>query len=338
VKTNEGVEMPIGHKRVTVGIPSYNEEENISNLVRSIIEHNKLENQSAIRDHDIRNRDKEDDSNTNKNKGINTTKDFAISEIIISDDSTDHTRSAVEGIAAEYSSVNIKLLHHDIRRGVSAAWNEIFKEAKGDIIVLYDADIKIDNNTTAYLVESIRDGIGLCASNTKPVVIKKSTVSRASKFIAEWLRSVRKNRLSHYTVMGRALSVSSHIAKMIKIPENVIALDLYLQCKVLELGFKVVYNDHAVVYFRPPDNMEDFSSQIIRATKGHKQIQNMQTGICARLPFRTGLIAALKSIMKDPRGAVSLIYCYSLLPLYSKRLTGIDSAKWHVAKSTKRLA
>ena len=88
MKTNEGVEMPIGHKRVTIGIPSYNEEENISNLVRSIIEHNKLENQSANHDHDIRNRDKEDDSNTNKNKGINSTKDFAISEIIISDDSS----------------------------------------------------------------------------------------------------------------------------------------------------------------------------------------------------------------------------------------------------------
>ncbi|MGA9168041.1 MAG: glycosyltransferase [Nitrososphaeraceae archaeon] len=338
MKTNEGIEMPIGHKRVTIGIPSYNEEENISNLVRSIIEHNKLENQSANHDHDIRNRDKEDDSNTSKNKGVSSTKDFAISEIIISDDSTDLTRSIVEGIAAEYSSVNIKVLHHDIRRGVSAAWNEIFEEAKGDIIVLYDADIKIDNNTTAYLVESIRDGIGLCASNTKPVVIKKSTVSRASKFIAEWLRSVRKNRLSHYTVMGRALSVSSRVAKKITIPENVIALDLYLQCKVLELGFKVVYNDHAEVYFRPPDNMEDFSSQIIRATNGHKQIQNMQTGVCARLPFRIGVIAALKNIMKDPGGAVSLICCYLLVPLYKTKLTGIDSAKWHIAKSTKRLA
>jgi hypothetical protein len=50
------------------------------------------------------------------------------------------------------------------------------------------------------------------------------------------------------------------------------------------------------------------------------------------------LIAALKNIMKDPGGAVSLIYCYLLLPLYRTKLTGIDSAKWHVAKSTKRLA
>ena len=53
------------------------------------------------------------------------------------------------------------------------AWNEIFKEAKGDIIILYDADIKIENNTTATLVDSICDGIGLCASNIIPACNKK---------------------------------------------------------------------------------------------------------------------------------------------------------------------
>jgi glycosyltransferase involved in cell wall biosynthesis len=337
MKTSEGVGVPIDYKRVTIGIPSYNEEENIPNLINSIIELNKLECQSANRDDNDNHGDDENDSNRSKDNGIDSTKDFVITEIIISDDSSDRTCSIVEGIAAEYSSVNIKLLHHDNRRGVSAAWNEIFKEAKGDIIVLYDADIKIDSNTTAYLVESIRDGIGLCASNTIPIALKKSAVSRASIFIAEWLRWVRKYRLSQYTVMGRALCVSSNLAKMITIPENVIALDLYLQCKVLELGFNVVYNDQALVYFRAPDNMVDFSSQVVRATIGHRQIQNMQTRSCARLPFRTGVVAALKSIMEDPGGAVSLIYCYTLLPIYRTKLSGIDSAKWHVAKSTKRL-
>jgi cellulose synthase/poly-beta-1,6-N-acetylglucosamine synthase-like glycosyltransferase len=221
---------------------------------------------------------------------------------------------------------------------VSAAWNEIFKEAKGDIIVLYDADIKIDSNTTAYLVSTVRDNVGLCASNIIPLLQEESTVSRASKFIAEWLRLVRKNRLTQYTVMGRALSVSSRVAKMISIPENVIALDLYLQCKVLELGLDVIYNDQARVYFRPPDNMVDFSSQVLRAAIGHDQIRNMRIGLCTRLPLRIGLEAALKSFLHDPRGAASLVYCYSLLPFYKSKLIGIDSVKWQVAKSTKRLA
>jgi cellulose synthase/poly-beta-1,6-N-acetylglucosamine synthase-like glycosyltransferase len=340
VKTSQGVELPIDYKRVTIGIPSYNEEENISDLIKSIIELNKSENWSEYGDHDYydSHRDGTKDSNTTGDNGIDSIKDFAITEIIISDDSTDRTCSIVEGIAAEYSSVNIKLLHHDTRRGVSAAWNEIFKEAKGDIIVLYDADIKIDTNTTACLVDSIRNGTGLCASNIIPLLQEKSNVSRAAGFIAEWLRWVRKNRLTQYTVMGRALSILSSVAKMISIPEDVIALDLYLQCKVLGLGFKVVYNDQALVYFRPPNNMADFSSQVLRAAIGHNQVQNMQTGLCTRLPLLLGLEAALKSFMQNPRGAASLIYCYLLLPFYKSKMTGIDSVKWRVARSTKRLA
>jgi cellulose synthase/poly-beta-1,6-N-acetylglucosamine synthase-like glycosyltransferase len=326
--------LSIDYKNVTIGIPSYNEEKNISNLIRSIIELNKSESGSVI---DSQSGSKKD-IDTTRDKRIDSTNDFAITEIIISDDSSDRTHSIVKGIAAEHSSVNIKLLHHDNRRGVSAAWNEIFKEAKGDIIVLYDADIMIDSNTTGYLVNSIRESIGLCASNIIPLVQEKSAVSRASGFIAEWLRWIRKYRLTQYTVMGRALSVSSRVAKIISIPENVIALDLYLQCKVHELGFDVIYNDQALVYFRPPDNMADFSSQVLRAEIGHNQIRDMETGLCTRMPLRIGLMAALKSLIQNPRGAASLIYCYSLLPFYKKKLTGLDSVKWHVAKSTKRLA
>jgi cellulose synthase/poly-beta-1,6-N-acetylglucosamine synthase-like glycosyltransferase len=328
--------MPIDQKRVTIGIPSYNEEENISILIKSIVELNRSENWSTNQSLDKGQRGIKNDIDTIDDKRREFANDFAITEIIISDDSSDSTHSIVKGIAAEYSSVNIKLLHHDNRRGVSAAWNEIFKEANGDIIVLYDADIKIDSNTTEYLVSSIRGNIGLCASNIIPLVQEKSAVSKASGFIAEWLRWVRKNRLTQYTVMGRALSVSSRVAKMISIPENVIALDLYLQCKVLELGSDVIYNDQARVYFRPPQNMADFSSQVLRATIGHNQIRNMETELCTRMPLRIGLMAALKSFMQNPRGAASLIYCYLLLPFYKKKLTGIDSVKWHVAKSTKR--
>jgi cellulose synthase/poly-beta-1,6-N-acetylglucosamine synthase-like glycosyltransferase len=335
---SQGAVMPIYNRTVTIGIPSYNEEENISILIRSIIESNKPGNCCTSSDLDDSLRSGKNYIHIVGDKQIDFREDFEITEIIVSDDSTDRTRSIVERIATEYPAVDIKLLHHDDRRGVSAAWNEIFQEAKGDIIVLYDADIKIDSNTTAILVGSIRDNIGLCASNILPLMQDKAAIARASGFIAEWLRWVRKNRLTQYTVMGRALSVSSRIAKKISIPENVIALDLYLQCRVLELGFKVVYDDRALVYFRPPDNMVDFSSQVLRATIGHNQIRKLERRLCARLPIHIGLLAALKCFMQNPRGAASLIYCYLLLPFYKKKLDDVDSAKWHVAKSTKRLA
>jgi glycosyltransferase involved in cell wall biosynthesis len=322
--------MPPSQKRITVGIPSFNEEFNISRLLHSIIELNKL----GSNDLDNQNNSdcKNDDRLSSETLGEKT---FEITEVIISDDSSDNTCRIVDEIAAQNPSLNVKLIHHDYRRGVSAAWNEIFRKATGDVTVLYDADIIIDKNTTAFLVGSIREDIGLCASNSKPLVSKKSTITRASVFIADWLGAVRKYGLSQYTVMGRALSISSDVAKKITIPENVIALDLYLQCKVLEQGMGVHYNENAVIYFKPPDNMFDFSSQIIRAMNGHKQIEYLMRSSCSRLPFRSGLVTTLKTVAKDPKGALSLICCYAVLPYYSQKLTGADSSKWHIAKSTK---
>ncbi len=318
-------ELPTDKKRVTVGIPSYNEEMNISNLLRSIIE-----NASETNVGNQFNSDRTKQSSSGgKDKG------FAITEIIISDDSSDSTCQIIEGIAAEYSSLSIRLLHHESRRSVSAAWNEIFREATGEIIILYDADIMLKNSTTAYLVEALGDGIGLCASNSTPLMQKKSITTRASAFIARWLRCVRKNGISEYTVMGRGLSVSSQVAKKITIPDNVIALDLYLQCKVIELGFKIVYDEDAVVYFWPPQNISDFASQIIRAANGHKQIDYLLKGSRTQLSLWSGLSAAIRSSRQDPKGAISLISCYLLLPYYRMKLADTNSAKWHVAKSTK---
>ena len=319
---------------VTVGIPSFNEEVNISSLLDSIVKLNKSPIRSGNQANDV--------STNANNKVMNqnnilVSTGFKITEVIISDDSSDDTSRIVKEIAAANPSLSIRLLHHETRRGVSAAWNEIFREASGEIIVLYDADIIIDADATAHLVESMKGNIGLCASNPKPVLLKMSLVARASRFVAHWLGSVRNERLSQYTAMGRALSISSKAAKRIVIPENVIALDLYLQCKVLEQGFSVLYNENAVVYFKPPDNMLDFSSQILRATSGHKQIKHLTRALRCNLDFRTGAVTTLKSAIKDPKGAVCLVLCYLFLPYYKTKLTDVDSVKWHVAKSTKRL-
>ena len=320
-------------KRVTVGIPSFNEEVNISNLLQSLVALGRPMSRPGSKNYSSERN--ENGSVKTEDKVLNSELDFIISEIIISDDSSDNTCRTVEAIAAENPSPVIKLLHHNTRRGVPAAWNEIFRQATGDIIVLYDADIITDEHTTSHLVDSIKDDIGLCASNPKPLLSNTSIISRACMFIAHWLSSVRKSGLSQYTVMGRALSISSHVAKRIVIPENVLALDLYLQCKVLEQGFNVVYNDDAVVYFKSPNNMLDFSSQILRATNGHKQIKHVLRGSCHRLDFRTQVVTIFKSIINDPKGAICLVLCYLLLPYYRTKLTDVNSIKWHIATSTK---
>ena len=295
------LKVSLGLHKLTIGIPTFNEGQNILNLLKALV--------------------------------TDTSKDYIISEIIISDDSSDNTPQIVDKFLRN-SLLNVKFIHHRSRRGAAAPWNEIFERSTGDIIVLYDADIIVGRDCTQRLVSSIQGKIGLCASNPKPIQVK-GLVAGASIFISDWLRSVRNNRLSQYTVMGRALSIRSDIARKISIPNDTVAIDLYIQCKVLECNSDVVYNDNAIVYFYPPNIISDFASQVLRAFSGHKQIRNCIERFKISLSPNVGLIEIIRNAIANPLGALSLLACCASVPFYKFKLKDTKSAKWHTAKSTK---
>jgi glycosyltransferase involved in cell wall biosynthesis len=286
--------------RITIGIPSYNERENIANLLQAIEE-----------------------------------QQTPIFEVLISDDSSDDTPNLVRNFA-QHSRLDIRIFHHDTRRGAAAAWNEILQKAKGDVVVLYDADTIPHPSCTAQLTSHIKGNVGICASNSQPVQAV-GIAGRASVFISKWLRSVRLAGLSQYTVMGRGVAINSDDAKKIQIPTNMIAIDLYIECKILEMGRDVIYNDKAIVYFRPANDMHDLASQVIRAVNGHYQIKEYVSSFGIHLPQQVAIAHALKNALKDPLGAVSVAIGYLLIPYYRSRLEHIDTAKWHTAASSKAL-
>ena len=287
-------------RSITVGIPSYNERQNVVNLLRAIEEQH-----------------------------------TPIFEVLISDDSSDNTPSLVHNFA-QHSLLDIQLFHHDTRRGAAAAWNEILQRAAGDIIVLYDADTIPHPSCTEQLTSHIQGNVGICASNSQPVQAA-GIAGRASVFISKWLRSVRLARLSQYTVMGRALAINSSDAKKIEIPTNIIAIDLYMQCKVLEMGRDVFYNDGAIVYFKPANNIHDLASQVMRAVNGHKQLEDYVASCGIGLPRQVAIVHAVMNVAKDPLGALSVTIGYSLIPYYRSRLEHTDTAKWHTAASSKTI-
>lgn len=288
-------------RKVTIGIPAYNEEQNILNMLRAI------EGQAC-----------------------------GIAEVIISDDSTDGTPGVVANFIKN-SSLNVVHIHHSVRRGAAAAWNEIFEKATGDSIVLYDADTIPHPDCTRRLVAGLSYKNGLCASNSQPVQAA-GLAGRASSFISSWLRSMRQAGLSKYTVMGRGLSIDSGAAKKITIPQNVIAIDLYLQCAVLEMGLDVVYDDGAVVYFRPAASLQDLASQVLRAASGHGQIKEYVSKLGMGLPLSVAISRTARAIASDPLGAASVAIGYSPLPYYRAKLGGrTRSALWHTAASSKSI-
>lgn len=286
---------------ISVGIPSYNEESNIKTILEKVI----LSNLDSI----------------------------DLLEIIVSDDSTDNTPKIVKQFMQDHSK-KIILLHDDKRSGAGNAWNNIVQHATGEIIILYDADVIPDENCTKELVGKVNNNVGICASNPKPIQ-DEGIPAKGTIFVSAWLESVRKMKLSEYTVMGRGLSIRSDIAKKIRIPEGVIAIDLYIQNKVLEMGYDVVFNPSAIVLFKPAKTIVDFVSQVVRALNGHNQLKQLGCGTKNKLSLKTAVIEFFRVARSCPIGALCTCICYFMIPLYMNRIKNTDSALWHTAQSTK---
>ena len=293
--------------RITIGIPSYNEGAKITSLLRLV--HESMLNSEKAR----------------------------LAEIIVCDHSSDSTPEKLRTFMSHYPHIPIQLVHRNLRGGAASAWNEIIRLATGDIIILFDADILPSEECVSELVSGMdREEVGLCASN--PICLNpSSSTARAASFISSWLESIRTYGVSQYSVMGRSLSVRATLAKRVIIPKETIAIDLYLQCKILEFGHHILYREKAKVYFTPPSTMVDFASQVLRARNGHRQISSLVKRLRINASFWSVLNVTAKTAYHHPADAIFMLLCSFLLPFYgTRRFSGTDSSKWMIATSTKK--
>ena len=80
-------------------------------------------------------------------------------EIVLVDDaSTDGTRELYPTLAARFPNANIRLFKQDVNQGKGAAIRRGFVEARGDIVVVQDADLEYDPRDYPRLLRPILDG------------------------------------------------------------------------------------------------------------------------------------------------------------------------------------
>lgn len=78
--------------------------------------------------------------------------------IVVDDGSSDNTVSQIESLLEEKPNSGINLVKHGVNQGKGAALHTGIREAKGDYIVVQDADMEYDPNEFNILLKPIVDG------------------------------------------------------------------------------------------------------------------------------------------------------------------------------------
>lgn len=289
---------------VCIGIATYNEEKNILKLLEKIDRQKLGEN-------------------------IN------VKKIIISDDSDDTTPRLIKNFKSRFQ---IELHHHNFRRGKMKALQEIVQNSNEEIIVLIDGDvIPKDENTINKIIQPFlkEKNIGIVAGNPLPYA---STGFKGGIFSAKVTKHIKENinnGYNFYTVNGRILAVSRKVmSKILKKEYSNLIIDdgfIYLQCK--HQGKKIKFIRDAVVYYKPPQSLVDFTLQRKRFEEGVEQLEKIFGKATVKreihIPYKILAKGILTNLSRDLIGFIN----WALWFIYTKtvkRRTG-----WKYVSTTK---
>jgi cellulose synthase/poly-beta-1,6-N-acetylglucosamine synthase-like glycosyltransferase len=194
-------------------------------------------------------------------------------EILVgSDASTDNTNN----ILRKLPKVNptLRLLLYKERGGKPEVINRLVKEARGEILVITDANVMLAPNTLFELVRHFtEEHIGLVDSMMINTGIKRSGISRQEKFYTSREVSIKYHESVLWGAMmgpfGGCYAVRKSLYRAV--PDHFLVDDFFINMAVLEQGAACISNAHAKVYEDVSNNPQEEFRRKKRISAGNYQ-------------------------------------------------------------------
>ncbi len=297
-----------GKPSISVGIPAYNEEENIGQLLKS------LQKQKI-------------------------TKGYLKEIIVVSDGSPDKTNLIVESSGSK----KVRLIVHQKRMGQAASQNNITKHASGDVLVLLNGDVlPYANDFLDRIIEPViyDKSVGLVGADTISSESKTffEGIIAGSHEIKKRLYRQIDGGNNIYSCHGRGRAIRKDLYKKIIWP-NGFPEDAYSYLFCTNKGYKFVYSEQAKVVFRSPTNINDHIKQSLRFMAGRQKIENEYRGVTNasyKIPLGVYLKVGAISAISNP----VVLMGYVLVNLYVRVLflrKRNYSSIWDISKSSKKV-
>jgi hypothetical protein len=229
------------------------------------------------------------------------------------------------------------LVRQERREGKNSAINEFLKQAKGDILVLVNADNRLDEGSLEHLLEPFRDeSIGVSGGHPIPVNDKGSTIGFAVHMLWEMHHRIsliypKIGELMAFRRLDKALPTTSQS------DEDLIRIELEKR------GLRSVYVSEAIAFNKGPTTVADFWRQRTRVNIGEKYLKrwfDYQVPTWNRRLLFTAMIGLFADNARYPLKLTIAIVLEGLARIYSSFYVVLDKgdkAVWHQVSSTKDL-
>ncbi len=168
-------------------------------------------------------------------------------EIVIASDGSD---DRTDSIISKYASSGVKLIRIDERRGKINALNTVIPKLRGDIVVLSDANTFYESDAIKKLVRNFKDSkIGCVCGELRYRNLKENEVESLEGFYWRYEQFLKKIEGKKGALLGANGGIYAIRKELFEpLPANTIVEDFVLPMKILEKGYKVVYESEAVAY------------------------------------------------------------------------------------------
>jgi cellulose synthase/poly-beta-1,6-N-acetylglucosamine synthase-like glycosyltransferase len=296
--------------KVSIGISALNEEKNIETVLRDIM--------------------------TQRRYG------WELKEVLLyCDGCADKTSQ----IAKSLKNRKVKIFVCRKRKGKVHRVNQILERFKGDILVILDADIKMQGDSVIqYLVREFKKDkeVMLVGGNSRTFPPNNFFQRAIFTSFDVYFKSREKLKGGHnvFGCTGACLALRKKFAKEITIPVHFIGEDTYFYFSCIKLGYKFRHAKNAIVYYKMASSLSDFLRQIFRThPESVEVVFNKHFGPLIKQEYKRPLKFYLRSIvevfLENPLGTIYMITiklaCKPLFPYFSKKY----KLDWFSAESTK---
>ena len=219
--------------------------------------------------------------------------------IVIASGCTDRTVPIVAEIALKESRV--RLCTQEKREGKASAINLFLKEATSEIVILIGADVIPEDGAIESLCAPFKDPtIGMVGG--RPVPINDPATFMGHTVHLLWRLHDRVARVT--PKLGEVIAFRNVISG---IPTNSAVDEISIQALISQLGYKLIYEPHSVVYNKGPVTLRDYLKQRRRIYAGHLKVraqQNYEASTMKVSPIARQLIACRDFTMSNPKQAL----------------------------------